>query len=236
MLRYLSAAFRAPLNLLGLAAAAVAGFFAPEYWIAGGVAEFILLTTLATNTGFRHWIDTRWLATLDEDTEGARHRLLSSLGGTARQRYVRIEEKRTRLEHLSQKRAANDLLYDSNRDALRKLTWLYLQLLITQRNLIVAVPKATPEELTAQIAKVERQTASEAREATLRLLRQRQDNLRQREESLAQIEADLGRIEAQIDLALEETALDGQPASLSANVELTSQLLDNVSPQREIER
>ena len=236
MIRYLSAAFRAPLNLLGLAAAAVAGFFAPEYWIAGGVAELIFLTTLASHPGFRHWIDTRWLATLDEDTEDARRRLLSTLGGTARQRYVRLEEKRTRLQQLSAKRAANDLLYDSNRDALRRLTWLYLQLLITQRNLIVAVPKSTPEEIAAQIAKAERQTASEAREATLRLLRQRQDNLRQREASLAQIEADLGRIEAQVDLALEETALDGQPASLSANVELTSQLLDNVTPQREIER
>jgi hypothetical protein len=242
MLRYLSHAFRAPLNTIAVAAALIAGWFAPEYWVAGGIAELVYLITLAWNPGFRHWVDTRSLAALDTDTNEARRKLLANIGGAARQRYIRIEEKRARIEKLSQDAASENLLFDSNRDALRKLTWLFLQLLVAQRNLVVMGPRTDPSELAAQIAAIEAEIASlgtgslrESKEATLRLLRERHDNLSQRENSLAQIESDLSRIEAQIDLALEEAALQGRPASLSASVEVTSELLTNVTSNRETE-
>ncbi|MEO6487708.1 MAG: hypothetical protein ABIO78_07200 [Thermoanaerobaculia bacterium] len=242
MFRYVRNAFWArahglPLNAVALVAAAVAGWFQPEYWVAGGIAELVYLLTMSSNAGFRQWIDTRTLAALQTDTETARRKLLSNLGGAARQRYAKLEEKQRRLEQLSRDSAVtDDLLYDSNRDALRKLTWLFLQLLVAQRNLIVVAPNPDRTKLPAQIVTLEREISTmapgplrDSKTATARLLRERAENATQRDMSLAQIESDLARIEAQIDVALDETALRGRPIELSSNVELTSHLLSNVS-------
>ena len=57
---------------------------------------------------------------------------------------------------------------------------------------------------------------------------ERRDNIAHRSTSMAEIEADLSRIETQFDFALEEASLRGRPASLSANIELTSHMLSNM--------
>jgi cell shape-determining protein MreC len=117
---------------------------------------------------------------------------------------------------------------------LHKLTWFFLNLLVAQRNLIVA-PSTDERELQKQIATAERELASAStealrasKEATVRLLRERLDNIQHRETSLAEIEADLARIETQFDFALEEASLRGRPTAISSNVELTSRLLENL--------
>jgi hypothetical protein len=80
-----------------------------------------------------------------------------------------------------------------------------------------------------------------SKEATLRLLRERLDNVQHRQTYLAEIDADLARIETQFDVALEEASLRGRPAAISANVELTSHLLGNLeegttyTPPREMQ-
>ena len=242
MFRYIRNAFWArtlglPLNALALGAAAAAGWFHPEYWVAGGIGELVYLLTMSSHLGFRQWVDARALAALQKDTAEARRKLMSTLGGTARSRYANLESKRARLEQLSRDSAdSDDLLYDSNRNALRKLTWLFLQLLIAQRNLIVVAPQPDRAKLPAQIGMLEREIASmppgplkDSKEATAHLLRERAQNAAQRDLTLAQIESDLTRIEAQIDVAMDQTALRGRPIELSANVELTSHLLSNVS-------
>jgi hypothetical protein len=142
---------------------------------------------------------------------------------------VRLEEKRAKLEALP---PGDDLLVESNKHALRRLTWLFLQLLVAQRDLRVAT-KSDPKELEAQIAALEReladatQTARDSKQATIALLRERLDNLRQKETSLADIEADLARIEAQVDVALEDATLRDTPVAISENVQLTSMMISS---------
>lgn len=242
-MRYLRHAFfarpdipllRLPWNAIAVVAAAIAGWWDPSIWAVAGAGEFIYLFTVASNPGFQNWIDTRRLESLRGDSEGARRQLLSRVGGAARQRYRRLEEKRAKLETLSADQAGDDLLYDSNRDALQKLTWLFLNLLVAQRNLLVA-PASDERDLQKQLTAVERELASapsnaarSSKEATLRLLRERLDNVQHRATSLAEIEADLARIETQFDLSLEEASLRGRPIAISANVELTSHLLGSM--------
>ena len=139
-----------------------------------------------------------------------------------------------RLEKLYRETKSDDLFIDANLDALKRLTWLFLNLLIAQRNLIIA-PKSDERELRKQIEQCERElasapseTARTSKDATLRLLRERLDNIQHRDTSMAEVEADLARIETQFDFALEEATLRGQPAAISANVELTSHLLGNL--------
>ena len=226
---------RLPFNALAVVAAAVAGWWDPAIWAVAGAGEFVYLLTIASNAGFQNAIRDRTLSALTNDTEESRKRLLSNVGGAARQRYVKLEEKRTKLEALYAQHQSEDLLFENNRDAVRKLTWLFLNLLVAQRNIIIA-PATDERDLQKQMAALERELAApsltealrSSKQATLRLLRERLDNVRDRETSLAEIESDLARIETQFDFALEEATLRGRPSAVSANVALTSQLLGNL--------
>jgi hypothetical protein len=242
-MRYLLRAFlarpdipllRLPWNALGVLAAGIAGFWDPAIWAVAGAGEFMYLFTLASNPGFQRWIEEARTEELRGDTEDSRRRLLGKIGGAARQRYVKLEEKRSRLETLYRENAGDDLFFESNRDALQRLTWLYLNLLIAQRNIVIA-PPSDERELQNQIATYERELPTAptpavraSQEATIRLLKERLNNIQHRQISLAEIDADLTRIETQFDFALEEASLRGRPNAISANVELTSRLLENL--------
>ena len=226
---------RLPWNALAVVAAGIAGFWDPAIWGVATAGELVYLFTLASNPGFQQYIQSRRTEELRGDTEDARRSLLSRLGGSARQRYVKLEEKRKRLDALYHDPSNDDLFTESNSEALQKLTWLYLNLLVAQRNLIVA-PASDARDLEKQIAACERDLAAApsaatraSKEATIRLLRERLDNITHKEISLAEIDADLARIDTQLDFALEEATLRGRPAAISANIELTSRLLGNLT-------
>jgi hypothetical protein len=225
---------RLPWNAFAVVAAAVAGWWDPAIWGVATAGELMYLFTLASNPGFQQWIDTRRVEQLRGDSEEGRKRLLKQVGGAARQRYVKLEEKRRRLEAMSRDHSDDDLLFESNRQALQKLTWLFLNLLVAERTIIVA-PASDERALQKQIELAERElpaapstSARASLEATIRLLRERLDNVQHRQTSLAEIAADLTRIETQFDFALEEASLRGRPMAISSNVELTSRLLDNM--------
>jgi hypothetical protein len=225
---------RLPWNALAVVAAGVAGFWDPNIWGVATAGELIYLFTMASNPGFQRWIQDRRTQEVAGDTEEARKRLLSRVGGAARQRYVKLEEKRARLAALYRDPSNDDLFTESNSEALRKLTWLYLNLLVAQRNIVLA-PQSDARDLQKQIAAYEGElsrapspAARGSHEATLKLLRERLSNIQHKEVSLAEIDADLARIETQFDFALEEATLRGRPVAISADVELTSRLLGNL--------
>jgi len=224
---------RLPWNALAVVAGLVAGWWNPAIWGVTAAGEFIYLLTLASNPGFQKHLKEQRADELRGDTEDSRRKLLSNVGGAARQRYKKLEEKRLRLDALYLQHAGDDLFLDSNREALLKLTWLFLNLLVAQRNFIIA-PQTDERDLQKQIAALEREIADpdltqslrDSKQATLDLLRGRIDNIDHRDQSLAEIEADISRIETQFDLALEEATLRGRPAAISIGVELTSRLLN----------
>src|SRR5215218_259756 len=85
---------RLPWNALGVIAAAVAGWWDPSIWGVAAAGEMIYLFTLASNPGFQQSIRDRRVTELRGDTENARRDLLSRVGGAARQRYRKLEDKR----------------------------------------------------------------------------------------------------------------------------------------------
>jgi hypothetical protein len=143
----------------------------------------------------------------------------------------KLEEKRAKLDALYRD-PSNDDLFTRNRQALRKLTWLYLNLLVAQRKhrRRAAVRRGELRSNRAYEGELSRAVAAAraSHEATLRLLRERLDNLQHKEITLAEIDADLARIETQFDVALEEATLRGRPTAISANVELMLRLLGNI--------
>ncbi len=70
-------------------------------------------------------------------------------------------------------------------------------------------------------------TLRESKQATLDLTRKRLASAQKCREGVVEIESDLARIEAQLDLALENTRLEGRPVALSGNLNLLNQILES---------
>jgi hypothetical protein len=191
----------------------------------GGAFEMLYLSTLATNPHFQRWIDGRRDAAAPSTEE-----TLKTLGGAARQRAIRVGQKLAQLEA----KKSDDLMFESNRSALRQLAALHLRLLVAQRDLL-AMRAYDADELRGRIVRLddELRSASEtvrlSKQATRDLLAERVRNFERRDEALQEIESDLARIEAQIDLALEQSRLQDHPVAISTNVRLVSRLLDDTS-------
>lgn len=238
-MRYLAAAFvaqprlfglRMPWNVLFVIVGALAGMRFHAVWIAAAVVEALYLLAVASHPGFRQWVD----GSTPRSISATQH-TAATLGGPARERLQSLEDKCRRVEAAYRARP-DDLLFESNLAALRELTQLYGRLLVAQRTLRTTAPG----DLDRQIASMERELAAPSitptlrgsRETSLELLRSRRANQGRRDEALAEIESDLGRIEQQVDLALEDAALDDRPRAISGRIDLVSAQLtraDDVS-------
>jgi len=238
MWRYLKEAFwarpdlfglgRIPWNAIAVGGVALLGIGEPAIWLAGAGLEAAYLFTLASNERFQKVVDAQHRTPIETSEPSPK------LDSASRERHGAIEEKRQRVEGLYRDSTEDDFLFDSNREALRKLSDIFLKLLVAKQNL-VKHGSANEADLRQRVATLERELAGgvqseslrESREATLAILRQRLRNLQRREETLAEIDSDLTRIEAQFDLAIDDATLKGKPSAISANIDLVSHLLDD---------
>lgn len=245
MLDYLKAAFgvrvavpglgRVPVNLLLLAAFAILGFGNPGFWLLGAAAEAALLTALATSPRFQRAVQARGQSEAAGAAELHRQELLRRLDPAARQRYAALEQKCARVLDVSAEAQAPEFSQESSRDALARLSWIYLKLLVARFHLEASRVQVSEAELRRQVADLNAALAApglsaalrESRSATLKIVEQRLQNLERCQQTLQEVDADLGRIEAQVDLALQSANLRGGGAVVSANLELASQILDD---------
>jgi len=245
MLDYVKAAFwirvpvpglgRVPVNVLLIAACAILGFANPGFWLLGAGAEAALLAALAGNPRFQRAVDAGRRSAASGAAELHRQELVRRLEPAARQRYAALEEKCARVLQVSQDAQAPEIQVESSRDALSRLGWIYLKLLVARYHLEASRVQVSESDLRRQQADLERALAApglspalrESQAATRKILEQRLQNLERCQQTLKEVDADLGRIEAQVDLALENANLRGGGAVVSANLELVSQILDD---------
>src|SRR5260370_8350715 len=124
MVRYLSAAFwarpriwglgRIPWNALAVIGAAIIGFGEHSVWLGGLGMETLYLFVIGTNPGFQRWVDERDVARVQGETEEVRAVLVQSLGGAARQRLVRLDERVTKIENLYPEPPSHNFPFDPN--------------------------------------------------------------------------------------------------------------------------
>jgi len=246
-MRYLSEAFWAkievpylgaiPFNVIALAAFALLGFGEPAFWPLGAGLEAAYLFFLSTNPRFQNVVDARGKVAVEQSAEAQRAALLSRLNPAQKHRLGAIEAKCQHILQIYQDQQVNEFTVSSNADALKRLQWIFLKLLVAQHYLNDGGTDTNLDDIQAKIHQLENdlkitgitRTLRESKEGTLRILQQRLTNLNRRAESNAEIESDLGRVEAQVDLALESATMQGQAEVISANVELTSHLLDSSS-------
>lgn len=245
MLKYLKAAFllrppvpgvgALPLNLLALASFGILGVAEPALWLLGVGLETAYLAALASSPRFQRVVDGRELLSLEGEDESKRRGLVAQLGPGARQRLAALEAKCERAVEVYRQGQPEEVLVEHNHEALRKLSWIFLKLLIAQRTLQAMNEPGAEADLRSRIANLQREarsdelspTARESKAATLQILEKRLAHLEHRERSMAEIESDLVRIEAQVDLALDNAALQEQPRRITADLGLVSQLLDS---------
>lgn len=243
MFRYLKAAFwaapeisglgRLPVNVLVLAGFAILGLGHPGFWLLGLALEGTYLYALTTNARFRKVIDAGERQLSDDAAQNERQALIEKLIPPARARLAKLSAQCVKVLELERETQTEDSIFESNTEALRKLEWLYLKILVAQQNLRALGRgegdlKRQIDTLQVEV-KADRLSRSlrESKAATLQILEKRLANLERREQSLAEFESDLTRIEAQVDLARDNAGMRGKSEAISTNIDLVSQLLDD---------
>ncbi len=247
MLDYLKKAFwagptvtglgRVPVNALATLGCSILGVGHPAFWLLGLGLEAGYLAMVATDSRFQRWVDRqaqRAAIAAVPDAAPLRQELVQGLSGENLERFTAMEQKHERVARLARESGAGAFEVESAREALGRLSWIHLKLLVARQHLESSLDHAGSSGLKGKIGQLETEVASsgndpaalrKSREATLEILRQRLRNLEQCEATLRQVNSDLARVEAQVDLALESATAKGSGAVVAADLELASQTL-----------
>jgi hypothetical protein len=224
---------RLPVNAVAAAGFFILGFGHPGFWFLGLAAEAVVVPALAFNKRFQNIVDAENRQTASGDSEAKRASLVHLLPSDDKRRLAGLERKCDKVIEVYRNAQAEDYLIDTNREALENLKWIYLKLMIARYHLLTAGTDDTPEALAKKIEALEadlenrRDTPAlrQSRAATLDILKRRLANIQRREESLQEVESDLTRVESQVDLILDNAAMQGKPQTISTDIELASDLV-----------
>jgi hypothetical protein len=251
MWRYLKAAFWVPLRIpalgdLPINVLALAGFFIlglgelirfghAAFWLLGLGLEVGFLFALATSRRFQNWVQAEELSRVNSAAEDKRDTLIGKLSPESRRRLYTLEEKIARIHQIHQDNQSDTLIVSGNREALQRLAWMYLKLLLGEQNLLEAGDTDTEKRVKRQLEQLENELrgtdlsaqARESKQATLGILQKRLENFTRRRQLLKETHSDLARIDAQVELALENAMMRGAPQIISENIELAGALLQD---------
>ena len=243
MWRYLKAAFlagiqvpalgRVPLNALAAAGFLILGFGHPGFWFLGLAFEGTIVPALAFNKRFQKVVDAQDRQLSDGDSDEKRSSLLQLLPPHYRERLTDVDIKCNKVLQVYRNAQAEEFIIDTNRAALDNLRWVYLKLLIARYHLLTAGTDDTPESLEKKIASLQRELQDsdespalrQSKSATLDILKRRLANIERRGQSLEEVESDLTRVESQVDLILDNAAMQGKPQTITTDIELASDLV-----------
>jgi len=241
--RYLKAAFfvgvpvtglgRLPVNVLAATGFFILGFGHPAFWFLGLAAEVAIVPSLAFNRRFQKIVDAENKQLVTDDAQTKRAALVRLLPQDYQSRLANLDRRCDKVLEVYRNAQAEDFIVDTNRDALENLRWVYLKLLIARYHLLTAGTEDTPESLEKKIAALEAEAhhaqESEAlhqsRASTLDILHRRLSNIHRREETLQEVESDLLRVESEVDLIMDNAAMQGKPQTISTDLEFASDLV-----------
>lgn len=223
-----------PVNALGGLAFGILGIVQPAFWLVGAGVLTLVVFGLATSSRFRAVVDAQELSSGLDRTVRRRQEIVAALDAESRQRLADLQVCGARIMDVYHTSGADAVVAQSSRDALDRLEWIYLKLLVARRSLRSDETAEAERQVRAEMEQIDRELVSSklsdsvraSRTATRELLVKRLESAESRRQSLAEIESDLQRIEAQVDLAYDDASLRGKPAAIGANIQLASQMLD----------
>jgi hypothetical protein len=241
--RYLKSAFlvsvdvpalgRVPVNVLGVAAFGILGVAQPAFWLLGLAIEATVVPFLAFNPRFQKIVQAEELQLSDGDVAQKRKSLVNLLEPQAKQRLAGLTDRCNQILEVYRSQQAENYILDSNAQALSNLQWVYLKLLVARHHLLNPLNGETQQTLGKKIEELENdlkngeetESLRQSKTATLGILKKRLATMGRKKQTLAEIESDLTRIDNQIDLILENATVQGKPQTISADIELASDLL-----------
>jgi hypothetical protein len=241
--RYLKAAFlmgidvpalgHLPVNALAAGGFFILGFGHPGFWFLGLATEAVVVPFLAFNKRFQNAVDAQDRQSSSSDSQVKRDSLIRLLPPDYKRRLDDLERKCDKVLVVYQNAQADQFIIDTNRSALDNLRWVYLKLLIARYHLLTAGTEDTPEALAKKADALQAELATnrdtpalrQSKAATLDILKRRLANVQRREQSVEEIESDLTRVESQVDLILDNAAMQGKPQTISTDIELASDLV-----------
>ena len=241
MWRYLKSAFlvsvkvpglgRIPVNALAVAAFVILGFAQPAFWFLGLAFEAAVVPGLAFNPRFQRLVDAESLVRSDGNADQQRNALVRLLEAGAQRRLWGMATKCNQVLQVYRTQQAEDYIIQSNEHALKNLEWVYLKLLVARHHLLTPSSE-TEQTLEKKIVDLDKdiqdgeetEALMQSKVATLDILKKRLATMRRKRQTLAEIEVDLNRIDNQLDLILENAMVQGKPETISADIELASDL------------
>jgi hypothetical protein len=221
------------MNALAAAGFLILGFGHPGFWFLGLAAEAAIVPALAFNKRFQRVVDAEDRQVSDGDSQSKRASLIELLPADYKQRLADLDRRCVKVLEVYRNAQAEEFLIDTNRDALENLKWVYLKLLIARYHLLTAGTDDTPESLQKKIDSLQKELGNsqespalrQSKAATLDILQRRLANIQRRVQSLEEVESDLTRVESQVDLILDNAAMQGKPQTISTDIELASDLV-----------
>ena len=223
---------RLPVNLLVAAGFGILGLGEPAFWLLGLGIEATVVFSLAFNPRFQKYVQGQELQVSEQDVEAQRRALINLLDPDAKRKLSALIDRCNQVLQVYSGTQADEYMVSANRDALSKLQWLYLKLLVAQHYLSAA-GKNDGDTLRQKISQLEAdiqepdasESLLQSKRATLGILKQRLNNFQNRARIMEEIDSDLTRIEAQVDLVLENATIQGKPQTISTEIELASDLV-----------
>ena len=241
MWRYIKSAFfvsvnvpalgRIPVNVLAVVAFIILGFAQPAFWLLGLAFEAAVITGLAFNSRFQKVADAQSVQTSEVDVSQQRNALVRLLETGAQRRLWGMATKCNQVLQVYRNQQAEDYIIQANEHALKNLEWVYLKLLVARHHLLTPSSE-TEQSLEKKISDLDRdikdgeetESLMQSKLATLDILKQRLATMRKKRQTLTEIEVDLTRLDNQVDLILENAMVQAKPQTISADVELASDL------------
>lgn len=239
LLRYLTAAFNArpkgmfvPPNWVGLGVFGLLGLLNPGIWILGLGLELAYLFALVSNPRFQQYVDSRALQSDRQIWDARIARLVDSLDGSGQGRYRALDARcreMLRDPAMQEPRETHRALAE----ALTRLLWVYLQLLVTRHATVRILKEAEMAARQWGASPPDRKAELEARlraldldpdlrrslEGQLDLIQQRMATHREAREKVEFIDAELQRVEEQVQLVREQAVLAHDPDAASRRID-----------------
>ncbi|HWY67849.1 MAG TPA: hypothetical protein VNX88_04240 [Terriglobales bacterium] len=245
MWRYVKSAFlvgidvpglgRIPLNALAACGIGVLGFGEHAIWLLGLGIETAVISSLAFNKRFQNWVDATSFKRSDDQVAAESAALLKVLPADSKARLTKLQAKCEQTLQMYRNLQSDEFEFtiETNREALKKLQRTYLKLLVARQHLVELDSPDAEQGLKAQIVNLEADLKDsddspgvhDSKTATLNILKKRLNNLARKAETLEEIDSDLTRIEAQVDLVRENAGMQSKPQTISADIELASDLV-----------
>ena len=245
MWRYIKSAFfvpvalpglgQIPLNALAACGFGVLGFGEHAIWLLGLGIETAIISSLAFNKRFQNWVDASSFRRSDEQIAEESAALVKILPPDAKTRLTKLQAKCEQTLQMYRNLQSDEFEFtiETNREALKKLQRTYLKLLVAKQHLVQLDSPDAELALKTQIVNLESDLQKEndspsvhdSKSATLNILKKRLSNLHRKAETLEEIDSDLMRIEAQVDLVRENAGMQSKPQTISADIELASDLV-----------